>query len=123
MPLQFDRSTDPTPITAQLAVRRAQLLITLPSLGIMVIAFAWILIWLPASRLIAALGFPLGFVGGWLWWSYAIPLWRDWAHTRGVNPDELQRLAQQAQLVWPKGSIFEKTEFRRKSANQRLERP
>jgi hypothetical protein len=30
---------------------------------------------------------------------------------RGANDDELQRLAVKAQLVWPKGSMLERTEF------------
>lgn len=51
----------------------------------------------------------------WLWWSLAIPRWRDWAHGRGADPDALQALGTKTCLVWPKGSIFEKTELPRRS--------
>lgn len=47
----------------------------------------------------------------WLWWSYATPRWRRWAHARGADPDRLQQLAEREKLVWPRGHIFERTEF------------
>jgi hypothetical protein len=56
--------------------------------------------------------FSGGFVAAWVYWSFAIPRWRRWARRRGAPAEELQRLAVEANLVWPKGSIFEKTEFR-----------
>jgi hypothetical protein len=49
---------------------------------------------------------------GWIWWSFTVPRWRHWALNRGANPDKLQRWAVITGLVWRKGSIFEKTEFR-----------
>jgi hypothetical protein len=56
---------------------------------------------------------PLGFVLGWLWWSYKIPRWRAWALQQpGVTPEALQSAAEIAMLVWPKGHCFEKTEFK-----------
>lgn len=51
---------------------------------------------------------------GWLWWSFAIPRWRRWALRRGVPPAELQKWGVLTFLVWPRGWIFEKTEFRLK---------
>ena len=56
-------------------------------------------------------GFGVGFVLAWLWWSLAVPRWRRWALGRGVDPDELQNLAQKVGLVWRRGSFFEKTEL------------
>ncbi|WP_329743369.1 hypothetical protein [Dyella sp. A6] len=50
----------------------------------------------------------------WVWWSYYVPQWRHWALQRGADPEQLQYLAERANLVWPKGSIFERTEFRRR---------
>ena len=38
--------------------------------------------------------------------------WRRWALRQGIPADELQKAAEAALLVWPKGSIFEKTEFK-----------
>ncbi len=54
----------------------------------------------------------VGFIFSWLWWSYSVPRWRRDALRQGANADELQAAAEDALLVWPKGSIFEKTEFK-----------
>ncbi len=48
----------------------------------------------------------------WIWWSWATPRWRDWALARGVDAQELQRLAEAEKLVWPVGHFFQYTEFR-----------
>jgi hypothetical protein len=55
---------------------------------------------------------PGGFVIAWVWWSFSVPRWRRWAIRSGANPEQLQELGVKAYLVWPKGSIFEKTEFK-----------
>ena len=47
----------------------------------------------------------------WLWWSFMVPRWRKWALQQGTPPDQLQKWAAITGLVWPKGWIFEKTEF------------
>ena len=49
---------------------------------------------------------------GWLWWSFSVPRWRKWALRNGVPEDKLQKWGVSTGLVWPKGSVFEKTEFR-----------
>jgi hypothetical protein len=54
----------------------------------------------------------VGFILAWCWWSFTVPRWRRWALGRGAPPDKLQRLAAQTGLVWPKGWVFEKTEFK-----------
>jgi hypothetical protein len=72
------------------------------------------------SHLAWGTSLPIGWVVGllagcavaWLWWSWSVPRWRRWALRRGAAPDQLQRLAAATLLVWPKGSIFERTEFR-----------
>jgi len=82
-----------------------------------IIASAFVLKGHPAAAWVAGLGLPLSLAGGWLWWSYKIPQWREWALRQpGVTADELQRAAEAAMLVWPKGHIFEKTEFRRRQS-------
>ena len=53
----------------------------------------------------------LGIVPGWTWWSFTVQRWRKWASEQGAPPDEVQRVAATIGLVWPKGWIFEKTEF------------
>jgi hypothetical protein len=115
--LDFDRGTDTSaPLTVFAAVRRGHAVITRPVLAIILVVMA-------ASYLLGkALGsIPIllatPFVGplvGWVWWSYAIPQWRDWAHRRGVDPARLQEVAVREWLVWPKGHFFERTEFRRR---------
>ena len=37
---------------------------------------------------------------------------RAWAHARGADPVELQRLAEEEKLVWPVGHFLQYTEFR-----------
>ena len=67
------------------------------------------------SGIFTGSGLLLGFILGWLWWSYSVPRWREWALKQpGINPDELQKAAEAATLVWPKGHFFEKTEFKTK---------
>lgn len=66
-----------------------------------------------AGGVLMCVSMPLGFIMAWLWWSYSVPRWREWALKQtGVNADELQKAAEVATLVWPKGHFFEKTEFK-----------
>ena len=65
------------------------------------------------GEIIVCASLPLGFVLAWLWWSYSVPRWREWALKQpGVDPNELQKAAEVITLVWPKGHFFEKTEFK-----------
>ena len=66
---------------------------------------------MPALAL--ALG-VLAIPAAWLWWSYFVPEWRRWALRNGADPVELQYLAECASLVWKRGSIFARTEIRRR---------
>jgi len=55
-----------------------------------------------------------GLVGcgvAWIWWSWTVPKWRRWALSRGASPARMQRLAAVTGLTWPRGWIFERTEF------------
>jgi hypothetical protein len=71
------------------------------------------------STLLVLMGAPLvPFTIGSLWWSFALPHWRIWALRTVDKWPELERLAVMTGLVWPRGWIFEKTEF--KSAEQRV---
>lgn len=59
--------------------------------------------------------FVVGFISGWLWWSFSVSRWREWALKQpGVTQNELQSAAELALLVWPKGHFFEKTELKNK---------
>ncbi len=105
------------------AILAGQLLVNLPTLllifgtpllGVLaarsyarVLGLSWICIGAGAALLV-------GCAVGWVWWSYAIPRWRRWALKRGVPPGALQKWAVLTFLVWPKGWIFERTEFKLK---------
>jgi hypothetical protein len=112
--MRFDRRNDPSPLPAELAVSRGNLLVNGPA-GLLLIAACGIAYVLFDRHVLVAgvLVFLGGFVGAWLWWSYFIPQWRSWAHARGADPEELQELGVEAKLVWPRGSVFERTEIRR----------
>jgi hypothetical protein len=56
----------------------------------------------------------VGFILAWAWWSLMVPRWRRWALKNGAPADRLQKWAAATGLVWPKGWIFEKTEFKAK---------
>jgi len=64
--------------------------------------------------LLVLISTAVGILLGWLWWSYSVPRWRQWALLNGANADQLHRWAVLTGLEWPKGSVFEKTEFRLK---------
>jgi hypothetical protein len=103
-------------LIGQLVVNLPVLIIILAGLGIGLFII-WILSTMPPSfpDLFFLLGiFPMaiGIIAGWLWWSFAVPRWRRWALKSGAPEDELQTWGVLTGLVWPKGSIFEKTEFK-----------
>jgi hypothetical protein len=56
--------------------------------------------------------FFLCFSAAWLWWSIHVPKWRLWAYERVEDIPELKRRAIAAQLIWPDGSIFSRTEIK-----------
>jgi hypothetical protein len=112
--MNFARPTDPRPLPAALAVKRGVRLINWPVWAIMFggMGCAYLLVdRMPALAL--ALG-VLAIPAAWLWWSYFVPEWRRWALRNGADPVELQYLAECASLVWKQGSIFARTEIRRR---------
>ena len=105
------------PYNLQAAIRRGTLEVNIPA-AIITVAI-WIIGRAVGTQLFhdrtvisTVVSVIAGFVGTWLWWSYRVPRWRRWALRQGIPPDELQAAAQAAMLVWPKGSFFEKTEFK-----------
>ncbi len=54
----------------------------------------------------------IGAACAWVWWSFSVPRWRKWALEEGTPADQLQKWEVATGLVWPKGWIFEKTEFK-----------
>ncbi|TFF38023.1 hypothetical protein [Mucilaginibacter psychrotolerans] len=53
----------------------------------------------------------LSFIAAWLYWSVAIPKWRLWAFANVRNVHQLKSRAIKEKLIWPDGSIFNKTEI------------
>jgi membrane protease YdiL (CAAX protease family) len=97
------------------AILLGHLIISIPVLMI-IIGFA-------IGGLIISLKFALiflviGFILAWLWWAFMVPRWRQWALDQEVPAERLQSLAVVTGLVWPKGSIFERTEFKLNKKNE-----
>lgn len=80
-----------------------------PVLLIIVIASVAGNVWFAGPGLV--IGLLVGSSLAWLWWSSTVPKWRRWALGTGASPDRLQRLAAVTGLVWPRGWVFERTEF------------
>lgn len=112
--MRFDRPTDPFPIPASLAVSRGQRLVNGPVQIIMLGGMGLAYFLFKESTVAGVVAAVIAFCGTWLWWSYFVPEWRYWAHSRGADPDELQYLALQSKLTWAKGSFFERTEIKRR---------
>jgi hypothetical protein len=118
-------------LTAREAVLRGHLVVALPMLVIigLTTTIVYFLIgpfagygggfarlFLHAERL--PIGSFAGVIAGWLWWSVSVPRWREWAKIHGADEEQTQKLAVKTLLVWPRGSIFEKTEFRTRKNDQ-----
>ena len=107
-------------MTPREAVNRAFWTIQVPSMAIFFVpGSAYILLgglgYIPRYGLEGFKWFLLVFVGGlaasWLIWSIQVPRWRLWAYRQVDDLDELKREAVTRQIIWPEGSLFEKTEI------------
>ena len=118
-------SLHPNPaISVGTAILVGQLVVNIPVifiiLSVTVIGIVLTLVLTETFPSLPDLTFFLGVLGsivigtsvGWVWWSFSVPRWRKWAIQKGVPEDRLQKWAVLTGLVWPKGSIFEKTEFK-----------
>ena len=106
------------------AILIGQLVVNLPVLVIIIIlstigiCFTAILITIIAElpswffHVGALISVTVGSSVAWIWWSYSVPRWRQWALKSGAPENKLQRWGVITGLVWPKGSLFEKTEFK-----------
>ena len=113
----------PRPLSVAKALIIGQLIVQGPAVAIMlVVGVVTIAIGYLIASIVPALGFDFeivclgsliaGAIPSWLWWSFMIPRWRKWAIERGAPADRLHKWAVATLLEWPKGSIFEKTEFK-----------
>jgi hypothetical protein len=97
-------------LTPERAVRVGLLAVNLPV--IMIIVLMSVPVFLYGGLIWGITGVFGGPILGWIWWSFSVPRWREWAKEKGVNEEQTQALAVRAGLVWPKGHFFEKSEFR-----------
>ena len=63
--------------------------------------------------------FGASFFIAWGWWSFSLPRWRLWAYQRVKSTGEVHSRALAAGLVWRRGSLWERTEFRTAVMRQR----
>ena len=119
-----DSSRQKKPLPIAIAILVGQLIVNLPVmliiLGVYGVGIVLLLVlvdkvpslqgWLFLVGILVLI--ILGPLVGWVWWSFSVPRWRRWALQNGAPEDKLQKWAVATGLVWPKGSIFEKTEFR-----------
>jgi hypothetical protein len=100
-------------MTASRAVWVGHLRVTLPLLVVIVSCVL-------AGRSLGAgrLGGLVGVALGWLVWASQVPRWRDWVQDQGLEPQQVQPLAVRTGLIWPTGSLPERTEFRRRDGRR-----
>jgi hypothetical protein len=96
-------------LTPHRAVSIGQLVVNLPVVSI--IGLAGLLAYLLKGPTWTPLGLFLGTIPGWLWWSFMVPQWREWAKRQGADETETQHIGESRGLLWHKGSFLEKTEF------------
>jgi hypothetical protein len=108
------RSSEST-LTPERAVRVGQLVVNLPVIIIIGLGCACPF-WFrgPLWGIAGVFGGP---ILGWIWWSFSVPRWREWAMKKGADEELTQTLAVRRGLVWPRGHFFERTEFRDRKKN------
>jgi hypothetical protein len=109
VPQDQDGSPSGSALTPHRAVLIGQLVVNLPV--VCVIGLGFFLAYLLKGPAWAPLGLFVGIIPAWLWWSFMVPRWREWAKRQGADEIETQLIGERSGLVWPQGSIFEKTEF------------
>ncbi len=91
--------------------------VSVPALGVMVLAA--LLGWGVTGKVAGVLlGLVVGTIPAWLWWSYAVPRWRDWLEDQGIAEARVYDLAVKSGLVFPRGFFLEETEFRRRDGSR-----
>ena len=110
-------------ITVDAAIKRGQFIINAPVFAILFVP-AIICYYLSKKHFFPewSIGVAMGtdFILAWLYWSIMITKWRLWAFENVNNITELKIRAINEKLIWPDGSIFEKTEIRTRADKERL---
>ena len=116
--IEIQSDAEKSALTPERAVCWGHLVVSLPVICIM--GLGYILGYFLKGPNWAFVGVTLGVIPAWLWWSFSVPRWRKWAKSKGADEQRTQILGQRSGLVWPKGSIFEKTEFRPRTPETRI---
>ena len=105
-----------TPTPAQ-AVVRGHLGVNLPT--VVIIGLCGVVGWIifETSDAFVA-GLAIGAVVAWPWWSFMVARWRDWVVDRGLKPEDVHGIAVRSGLIWPRGWLPERTEFRRRNGKR-----
>lgn len=110
-------------VTVDEAITRGHRMVNYPVMLIMVGTFS-ICFYLGVREILSWWIFPVGFLLAfslaWLYWSIMITRWRLWAFENVRNVHQLKKRAVQENLIWPDGSIFEKTEIRSSKSQRKL---
>ena len=72
------------------------------------------------SSIWIAVGFVVGFILAWLYWSFMITKWWIWAFDNVRNVHELKQRAIKERLIWNDGNWLEKTEIRTSADKDQL---
>jgi len=101
-------------VTVDEAISKGKRMVNYPVVAIN-FGFAVLTMFLSATKQIPfwglAIGFVLGFILSWLWWSFKITKWRVWAFENVRNVHELKKRAIRERLIWPENNFLEKTEI------------
>jgi hypothetical protein len=108
---------DKAKISVKEAIEKGKRFVNLPipfiMMGVMILGFCTN-IFKTSPVWFAPLSILGGILLGWLYWSFAITKWRIWAFSNVKYICVLEREAIKNQLIWSRGSVFEKTEIRTK---------
>jgi hypothetical protein len=109
-------------VTVDQAISRGRRMITFPIMFIL-LGVIGVSVWLSSIGVIPGIGIVGGIILAialtWFYWSITITKWRLWAFDNVRNVHELQQKAEQAQLIWPDGGFFERSEIRNTDQKQK----
>lgn len=112
-------------VTVRKAIARGHVMVNVPVMmaivGLPVVTF-YLTVNADLPKWSIGVAFFFGMGMAWLIWSYMITKWRIWAFSRVKNVHELKEKAIEGNLIWPDGSIFEKTEIRTRKDRITLEK-
>jgi len=102
-------------VTVDEALNKAQRNINLPAILFFFIPIGvsiFFTVQYKVSPWVIAAGVVAGILLAWLYWGVMITRWRLWAFENVRNVHELKKRAIKEKLIWPDGSIWQKTEIR-----------